>query len=93
MSHRNEDLLRSATPRSPAGILTGICSTAATASSSTCRVATRCQERTPGRSSCLSLKGRTHVYRTAHIYRIEDGRRAEFREYPEDLYVLDEAWS
>ena len=38
-------------------------------------------------------KGRTHVYRTAHIYRIEDGKLAEFREYPEDLYVLDAAWA
>jgi len=27
-------------------------------------------------------KGRTHVYRTAHVYRIEESRLAEFREYP-----------
>jgi uncharacterized protein len=38
-------------------------------------------------------KGRTHVYRTAHVYRIEDGRLAEFREYPEDLYSFDAAWA
>jgi ketosteroid isomerase-like protein len=38
-------------------------------------------------------KGRGHIYRTAHIYRIEDGRLAEFREYPEDLYALDAAWA
>ena len=38
-------------------------------------------------------RGRTHVYRTAHVYRIENGRLAEFREYPEDLYALDAAWS
>jgi ketosteroid isomerase-like protein len=38
-------------------------------------------------------KGRRWVYGTAHIYRIEDGKLAEFREYPEDLYAYDEAWS
>jgi ketosteroid isomerase-like protein len=38
-------------------------------------------------------KAKKHVYRTAHIYRIEDGKLAEFREYPEDLYVFDAAWS
>jgi uncharacterized protein len=38
-------------------------------------------------------KGRTHVYRTAHVYGIEDGRLAEFREYPEDLYSFDAAWA
>ena len=38
-------------------------------------------------------KGKTHVYRTVHIYRIKDGKLAEFREYPEDLYAVDEAWS
>lgn len=37
--------------------------------------------------------GRTHSYRTAHIYRIENGKLAEFVEYPEDLYATDEAWS
>jgi hypothetical protein len=41
----------------------------------------------------LRRNGRTHVYRTAHIYRIENGRLAEFREYPEDLYAFDAAWS
>jgi ketosteroid isomerase-like protein len=38
-------------------------------------------------------KGKEHVHRTAHIYRIEGGKLAEFREYPEDLYALDAAWS
>ena len=38
-------------------------------------------------------RGRTHAYNTAHIYRIEDGRLAAFEEYPEDLYVFDDAWS
>jgi ketosteroid isomerase-like protein len=38
-------------------------------------------------------KGKRYVYRTAHIYRIEEGKLAEFREYPEDVYVFDEAWS
>jgi uncharacterized protein len=37
--------------------------------------------------------GRTRAYRTAHIYRIENGRLASFEEYPEDLYEFDEAWS
>lgn len=36
--------------------------------------------------------GRTHTYRTAHIYRMNEGKLAEFREYPEDLYLFDEAW-
>ena len=38
-------------------------------------------------------KGRTHVYRTAHVYRIENGQLAEFREYPEDLHAFDAAWA
>jgi hypothetical protein len=38
-------------------------------------------------------KGKKCAYGTAHIYRIEDGKLAEFREYPEDLYGYDEAWS
>ena len=37
--------------------------------------------------------GNTHVYRTAHIYRIENGKLTDFREYPEDLYAFDKAWS
>ena len=36
--------------------------------------------------------GRTHRYRTAHVYRIEHGRLASFAEYPEDLYAFDAAW-
>ena len=32
-------------------------------------------------------------YRTAHIYAIRDGKLAEFREYPEDLYAFDAAWA
>ena len=31
-------------------------------------------------------------YRTAHIYVIRDGKLAEFKEYPEDLYEFDAAW-
>jgi len=38
-------------------------------------------------------KGKTYVYKTAHIYRIRGGKLAEFLEYPEDLYLFDEAWS
>ena len=37
--------------------------------------------------------GRTYKYKTAHIYRIEDGKLASFEEYPEDLYAFDEAWA
>jgi len=37
-------------------------------------------------------KGKKYVYRTAHIYRIEDGKLADFHEYPEDLYAYDAAW-
>ncbi len=37
-------------------------------------------------------KGRSVTYRTAHIYRIEEGKLAEFVEYPEDLYQFDAAW-
>jgi len=36
--------------------------------------------------------GRKHVYRTAHLYRIHDGKLTDFQEYPEDLYAFDEAW-
>jgi len=32
-------------------------------------------------------------YRTAHVYTIRDGKLAEFREYPEDLYAFDAAWA
>ena len=37
--------------------------------------------------------GRTRGYKTAHVYRIEDGRLASFEEYPEDLYAFDAAWA
>lgn len=37
--------------------------------------------------------GRTTSYDTAHVYRIEGGRLASFKEYPEDLYAFDAAWS
>ena len=36
--------------------------------------------------------GRTHRYRTSHVYRIAQGRLASFAEYPEDLYAFDAAW-
>ncbi|MDQ3818437.1 MAG: nuclear transport factor 2 family protein [Acidobacteriota bacterium] len=37
--------------------------------------------------------GRRFNYRTAHVYRILDGKLAEFLEYPEDLYEFDDAWA
>jgi len=36
--------------------------------------------------------GQRYDYRTAHLYRIEQGKLAEFAEYPADLYRFDEAW-
>jgi ketosteroid isomerase-like protein len=38
-------------------------------------------------------RNRRYKYRSAHVYSIREGKLAEFREYPEDLYVFDEAWS
>jgi uncharacterized protein len=38
-------------------------------------------------------RNRHYKYRSAHVYEIRDGQLAEFREYPEDLYAFDEAWS
>ena len=38
-------------------------------------------------------QGQTYRYKTAHIYRIEGGKLARFEEYPEDLYLFDEAWA
>ena len=36
--------------------------------------------------------GKHFQYQTAHIYRIRDGKLADFLEYPADLYAFDEAW-
>jgi ketosteroid isomerase-like protein len=36
--------------------------------------------------------GEKRGYRTAHHYLLEDGKLAEFREAPEDLYAFDQAW-
>ncbi len=36
--------------------------------------------------------GKRHTYRTLHVYDIEDGRLASFREVPEDLEVFNQAW-
>ncbi len=36
--------------------------------------------------------GRRHSYRTLHLYDIEDGRLASFREVPEDLEAFNRAW-
>ncbi|HYY95325.1 MAG TPA: nuclear transport factor 2 family protein [Pyrinomonadaceae bacterium] len=36
--------------------------------------------------------GRAYAYDTAHVYKIRDGKLAEFVEYPADLYAFDEAW-
>lgn len=36
--------------------------------------------------------GRAHAYDTAHVYKIRDGKLAEFVEYPADPYAFDEAW-
>jgi ketosteroid isomerase-like protein len=38
-------------------------------------------------------KGKTHAYRTVHMYRIDNGKLTDFREYPEDVYAFDEAWA
>ncbi len=37
--------------------------------------------------------GTTFTYRTTHLYAIENGRLASFRELPDDLYAFDAAWS
>lgn len=37
--------------------------------------------------------GRTHAYRTVHLYRIVDGKLDDFRELPEDLHAFDAAWA
>jgi len=36
--------------------------------------------------------GQHFRYRTVHLYKIRDGKLAEFREFPEDLYSFDAAW-
>lgn len=36
--------------------------------------------------------GHRYAYDTAHIYKIKDGKLAEFAEYPADQYLFDEAW-
>ena len=38
-------------------------------------------------------KGRQFSYDIAHVYRIKDGKLAQFSEYLADLYAFDEAWS
>ena len=39
-------------------------------------------------------RGSKHFsYQTAHIYRISNGKPAEFLEYPADLHQFDEAWA
>jgi len=37
--------------------------------------------------------GSRHSYRTLHVYDIEDGRLASFREVPEDLDAFNHAWT
>jgi uncharacterized protein len=41
----------------------------------------------------LERNGQHLRYRTAHLYKIRDGKLAEFREFPEDLYSFDAAWA
>jgi ketosteroid isomerase-like protein len=37
--------------------------------------------------------GRTHTYRTLHVYDIRDGKLASFREVPEEAQAFDQAWA
>lgn len=36
--------------------------------------------------------GTVYRYETVHVYRIREGKLAEFVEYPTDQYLFDEAW-
>jgi ketosteroid isomerase-like protein len=36
-------------------------------------------------------QGKSFSYKTTHVYRIREGKLAEFAEYPEDQYLFDEA--
>ncbi len=37
-------------------------------------------------------EGKSFSYKTVHVYRIREGKLAEFAEYPADQYLFDEAW-
>lgn len=41
----------------------------------------------------LQRDGAPHEYKTAHVWRIRDGKFTEWREYPRDLHAFDQIWS
>jgi hypothetical protein len=41
----------------------------------------------------LTRGGKTVEYRTAHVWRFENGKPVAFYEYPRDLYQFDDIWS
>jgi uncharacterized protein len=41
----------------------------------------------------LARKGKTLEYRTAHVWRFENGKPVACYEYPRDLYQFDDIWS
>lgn len=44
-------------------------------------------------SDRLTRGGKTIEYRTAHVWRFENGKPVAFYEYPRDLYQFDDIWS
>lgn len=44
-------------------------------------------------SDRLQKLGKTFEYRTAHVWRFQNGKPVAWYEYPRDLYVYDEIWA
>lgn len=41
----------------------------------------------------LVRKGKTYEFRTAHVWRFENGKPVAMYEYPRDLYAFDAIWT
>ena len=44
-------------------------------------------------SASFMRGGKTHEYRSAHVWRFEGGKPVAWYEYPRDLYQFDASWS